>query len=1338
MKKNLRVGILASLLLAPAAVAHANDAEIITNLSQAPYNTVASVTSVESLLNLFTGVDESYSSASISVHRGYYNSLTDAEKTLLGTENMALINAKLTYLEQFEQFKVSANSLKTLIDKLTLTSKTLVVDTDTATAQHNKLIVDVSAAGATLSTVAGGTDATVAKSLLASLDYYSGTGPDDFVKGIVTNLSTLETRKGEIVLPKEFITTYIGPIEAAATDVDNLNKTSYGAAIDGARAAYDLLESSVKTIVNAQLMTSGVTAQKTLTNAETDLTKAAAVEEQIAELKTTEFETASAFKTKITAVTKAYNELSVLQKKLVDNYSELETYDSVMNVINAIDLLKVAPTKDFRDAVDAADLLYSALEGTVLKSYVTNAEKLEEMKILIAKAETVEVVIDAITPANASTQVTLARAAYKGLLSVENKYVLKEKYEVLTAWEKSATTAATVVKQINAIVVSKSDFVSKTKTAIAGYTKIGSTTTTGPTREQELVTNSARLLALQPFADIANLVSTLKVTSKTYVADLEVAKTAFEGWSTIGYAGLEQVDIDALNTLEEALSTKLTTAVNEKEIAAGLVARIDAVKNNMNLAEMAAIRAEYNAKTFSSNAKKLVTNIKVLTDLEKQYKAALNVVTLINKLDVKAKDYAKKVIAAEAAYLKISPTTLQQYVNNYAIVSTNLPAVNLMIEIDALKPTDADFRTKLNAAKERYTTIAGSTAVQDEPKNAVDLLVKNYPAKLSVLQEYLTDADAMIADITKLRGLTGQPFMDALNTATEKFKKLPATTKKLVTNANVLTDIQKDYTASLKVFNLIENLPTTIDKTCSNKVADAEKAYQKLTTVQKGYVYNYATKITPILKIADLIGRIEALKISSKTYEVEVEAIRSEYNVLSEAEKALVHNYKKLESAESNMSGADAVILLIDQAIPNAADYIAKLLAARQAFDSLSKDQQKLVLNIKDLTTRENSVKPVLTLDKEIIALDPSNAKTFISKFSAAIKAYEKLSYSERSLLTKEDQLSKVLQPLYNVINGINVIKSSSKTFVQETQAVRNAYNALTEEQKALISNYSTLLEHEMNVQGGASVDALIQALRSNSPAEYVQKVKEAREAYNALSSANKKAVTLLDTLTTEEKYIKPVETVIDAINGLSNPRNDLSKQYDKARAALEKLNAEQITFVSNYDRFTDLSQVINVYQLIAKLKPSDKYYLGNLEAAKLAYERLTVEDKQRVTNYYKLQEAETDVGEIQQVINIIASLSSNSSTYFTDIANAVAVYKKLPSASKKQVMNYSVLQEAEKNMKAAQKVMDSINELDPDLRTFESKTKATLKAYDKLTDEQKKIVSNYNLLRQYAFDLGL
>jgi phage shock protein A len=114
------------------------------------------------------------------------------------------------------------------------------------------------------------------------------------------------------------------------------------------------------------------------------------------------------------------------------------------------------------------------------------------------------------------------------------------------------------------------------------------------------------------------------------------------------------------------------------------------------------------------------------------------------------------------------------------------------------------------------------------------------------------------------------------------------------------------------------------------------------------------------------------------------------------------------------------------------------------------------------------------------------------------------------------------------------------------------------------------------------------------------------------------------------------------------------------------------------------------------------------------------------------------NVAEAQVMINLIASLSRKSSTYVADVENALKQYKELPSALKKQISNYDVLKQAEKDIKAAQKVMKQIEELDATARSYESRVKSAVKAYEKLTEEQKQLVANYNLLQNAVSELGL
>lgn len=66
------------------------------------------------------------------------------------------------------------------------------------------------------------------------------------------------------------------------------------------------------------------------------------------------------------------------------------------------------------------------------------------------------------------------------------------------------------------------------------------------------------------------------------------------------------------------------------------------------------------------------------------------------------------------------------------------------------------------------------------------------------------------------------------------------------------------------------------------------------------------------------------------------------------------------------------------------------------------------------------------------------------------------------------------------------------------------------------------------------------------------------------------------------------------------------------------------------------------------------------------------------------------------------------------------------------------MLKQAEKDVKAVQKVIKQIGALDLDARNAESKIKSAKKAYDKLTQEQQPLVSNYNILQAAIFEFGL
>ena len=150
------------------------------------------------------------------------------------------------------------------------------------------------------------------------------------------------------------------------------------------------------------------------------------------------------------------------------------------------------------------------------------------------------------------------------------------------------------------------------------------------------------------------------------------------------------------------------------------------------------------------------------------------------------------------------------------------------------------------------------------------------------------------------------------------------------------------------------------------------------------------------------------------------------------------------------------------------------------------------------------------------------------------------------------------------------------------------------------------------------------------------------------------------------------------------------------------------------------------------------------IKAAREAYDKLSENDKKRVSNYKKLTDAESEFAQLQKeadkaaakkVGKMIDALDSNSSAFEEDVRAAKVAYDALTPEQRKLVTNYSKLTDAlkkladEKNVKAAEEVEKLINAIGTVTNDSEDKIMAACEAYDKLTDEQKALVANLSVL---------
>lgn len=180
-----------------------------------------------------------------------------------------------------------------------------------------------------------------------------------------------------------------------------------------------------------------------------------------------------------------------------------------------------------------------------------------------------------------------------------------------------------------------------------------------------------------------------------------------------------------------------------------------------------------------------------------------------------------------------------------------------------------------------------------------------------------------------------------------------------------------------------------------------------------------ANTLAPVVQ--NVIRMIKAIGEVSLEKESSIAAAREAYNALTDAEKSAVTNYAVLESAEKTLADrkqAAAVAEQIDAIGEVTEDSEAAILAARAAYDALTDAQKEYVDNLTTLTTAE-----------EILA---------------ALKA------------TQEDK--EEAKKVSDLIEAIGSVTEDSEKDITEA---RNAYDALTDAQKAHVTNYEALLAAE-------------------------------------------------------------------------------------------------------------------------------------------------------------------------------------------------------------------------------------------------------------------------------------
>lgn len=333
---------------------------------------------------------------------------------------------------------------------------------------------------------------------------------------------------------------------------------------------------------------------------------------------------------------------------------------------------------------------------------------------------------------------------------------------------------------------------------------------------------------------------------------------------------------------------------------------------------------------------------------------------------------------------------------------------------------------------------------------------------------------------------------------------------------------------------------------------------------------------------------------------------------------------------------------------------------------------------------------PTKNVNDLILALDANSTK---EQIQTARDAYEDLLPKYKAIFNK-DTLRKLLEAengkgdsITKVIAAIDALPAADKLTLEDKDAVikaRNLYDALDDESKTVISNYSKLTEAE----------AKIKELEKQQ--EQKEKDKAAAEkviaAIDALPSAdnltlNPYVLQLLDNIQAQYNALTEAQKALVANYSVLQTLRSLIPDLKAAAAVVDKINAIGEVTSDNYQKKQAL--VIE---------------------ARTAYDALTADQKKRVTNYAELEKAELFIrrqstdAKVSYVISFIDELNitTSSTGALSDgplklteknnnvptekiwnswkdyVANARVLYNTLDDQQKAQVTNLSSLEKAE------------------------------------------------------------
>ncbi|MBE6136211.1 MAG: hypothetical protein E7181_02980 [Erysipelotrichaceae bacterium] len=982
----------------------------------------------------------------------------------------------------------------------------------------------------------------------------------------------------------------------------------------------------------------------------------------------------------IKAARDAYDALDNAQKAKVDS----TTLDTLVAAETTLQIVKLPVGTDIKTtdatAIAAARTAYDALSND-RKAKVAQAT----VDTLVAAEKTLQIVqLPSGTDIKTTdaTDIAAARTAYEALSDDQKAKIAQATVDTLVAAE--TTLQIVELPEITLISVDDKEVIKAARTAY----DLLSDEQKAKVAQETLDTLVASEMTLQ----IVELPAVSDVTS----ANGDVIRAARTAYDLLSDAQLELVPYASRDKL---IASESALAIAELPVG-----------NDIKATDKTAIEAareQYEALSDKQKGLVAQATVDTLVAAEK----TLQIVELPAGEAIVTTSKAA-IEAARAAYEGLSDDqkakVAQATVDTLVAAETTLT----IVELPAGEAIITTSRAEIDAARTAYEALSDDQKAKVAPAT-VDTLVA---AEMTIqIVELPVDSD-----ITP----NSRETIEAARTA---YEALSSEQKAKVVQSTVDTLVVAETVLEIVELPVGENIKTT-DATA---IAAARASFDKLSDAQKERVPQYTVDK---LVVAEAVLGIVELPVGDNIKTTDADAIkaaRDAYDALNDDKQKPFVPQSTLDTLVAAETTLQIVELPAGEAIVKTSRTAIE--AARTAYDALTAAQLEKTTQ----GTLDTLIAAEVTL--QIVELPATSEITPESRavIEAAREAYEALSADQKAKVAKATLDTLIAAETALTVSELPDVSDITPESEEDIEAAREAYDALTPEQKALVSQdtVDTLVAAETTLQ----IVELPET--SEITADSEDTIKAAREAYDALTDDQKAKVTkeTLDTLTSSESTLDIVELpivgelVFEDKESVQAVRDEYEALSDEAKAnvpadVLEKLEEAEVE-IADIEAAKDTSDMITELPDVSKVTRQD---LEEVLASRESYDELTEYQQGKVS-----EETLTKLEEIEEVFESMDKIDSIGKVAYTKeskalIDDAKAYYDSLNAEQKQAIDNTNALNKAVTDYYAVDNAVtksDSIVDLRYDARS-DSAIKEARKEYEALSQDQKALLPEEALQR--------